>query len=289
MSYITQLLILICLYAILAQSLNLIVGYAGLLSFCHAAFFGLGAYISAILMIKIGVPFAFAFIISVVAVGVLAWLVSYLSIRLSGDFFVLSTLGFQTVIYSLLYNWEEVTAGKSGLSGIPRPSIFSYSIRTQTALLIFIIIFTILTLGVIKWIAGSPFGRTLQAIRDDEMAAVALGKNVNKFKRSVFLISGGVAAVAGVLFATFSSYIDPTSFGLSESLFILSILIIGGAGNMKGPLVGAVALVLLPELLRFMNIQDNIAANLRQIIYGLALILMMRWRPQGLAGNYAFD
>jgi branched-chain amino acid transport system permease protein len=126
-------------------------------------------------------------------------------------------------------------------------------------------------------------------VRENEIAAASLGKDALAFKRSAFAVAGAVASVPGVLFATYSSYIHPTGFGVAESIFILCALVIGGAGNLRGPALGAVLLVLLPEVLRFLAVPDGIAANLRQILYGVAIILMMRLRPQGMAGRYAFD
>ena len=129
----------------------------------------------------------------------------------------------------------------------------------------------------------------LKAIREDELSAVSLGKNVWWFKIIAFAISSGIAAIAGGLYAGYITYIDPTSFTLDESIFIISIVLVGGSGNFRGPIIGAVLMILLPEVLRFLGIQDSIAPNLRQIIYAMILILLMRYRPQGLAGEYRFE
>ena len=131
----------------------------------------------------------------------------------------------------------------------------------------------------------SPFGRTLNAIRADEQAVQSLGRNTAAFKSWAFFISAAVAGLAGVIYAAYVSYIDPTSFTLDESIFIISALFIGGIGNIKGPILGALFVVLLPELLRFVGLPDSVAAPLRQVIYGLALILVMYFRPQGLWGK----
>jgi branched-chain amino acid transport system permease protein len=289
MNYIYHLLILICLYAMLSQSLNLALGFGGLLSLCHAAFYGLGAYASTLLMMNAGWPFAASLFAAVIFIGLLAWLVSFPATRLHGEFFILATLGFQMIVFTIIYNWEEVTQGSHGIPGVPRPSFFGFTITSLPAFLILALSAAILCCGLVWWLTTSPYGRTLQAIREDEIAAASLGKDVNAFKRSAFAWSGAIAAVPGCLFATYTNYIDPTSFGLEESIFILCILVIGGAGNLRGPVIGAIALVLLPELLRFMNIPDSLAANLRQIIYGVAIVVTMRLRPQGIAGRYAFD
>jgi branched-chain amino acid transport system permease protein len=135
-------------------------------------------------------------------------------------------------------------------------------------------------------ICESPFGRTLRAIRDDEIAASALGKNIYRFKVLAFVLSGAFASVPGALFASYMRYIDPTSFTLMETVFILSAVLIGGAGNIKGPIIGTVFVILLPEFLRFLHIPDTIAPNVRQILYGLFILILMRLRPQGLGGEY---
>jgi branched-chain amino acid transport system permease protein len=133
----------------------------------------------------------------------------------------------------------------------------------------------------------SPFGRALRGVRDDELSMKALGKNVTRLKIQAFVISSAFIAISGFLYASYVSYIDPTSFNLDESIFILSALIVGGLGNIRGPVIGALFVILLPEALRFVGLPDSVAANLRQIIYGLALIILMRYRPQGIAGTYA--
>lgn len=128
----------------------------------------------------------------------------------------------------------------------------------------------------------------LKAIREDELSAISIGKNVRRFKILAFAISSGMAAIAGSLYASYVTYIDPTSFNLDESIFILSVVLVGGSGNLKGPIVGTLLMILLPEGLRFLGIPDNIAPNVRQMIYAFILILLMRFRPQGIAGEYRF-
>jgi branched-chain amino acid transport system permease protein len=280
---------MISLYVILGLSLNLSVGYGGLLSLCHAAFYGIGAYASTLLVMKAGLSFLPSFVIAIFIVGVIAYLISIPSIGFHGDFFVLATLGFQAIIFSILYNWVELTKGPYGISGIPRPDLFGIQIVSTPAFFFVTFVLAVVVWFIIYRLTESPYGRTLAAVRDDETAALALGKNIKRFKRSAFCIAGALAAVAGVLFASYASFIDPTSFSLDESIFILCVVIIGGAGNLRGPIIGAVILVLVPELLRFLHMPDAVAANLRQVIYGLMMVLMMRFRPQGVAGKYRFD
>jgi len=289
MNYVFHILTMICFYIILGLSLNLLVGYGGMFSLCHAAFYGLGAYGSTFLMLNAGWSFIPSLLVGVIVVGVIAYLIAIPSTRFHGDFFILATMGFQIIIFSILYNWSELTKGSYGISGIPRASFWGLKISSPPAIFAVAFVLAVMVWLITLRLTRSPYGRALQAVRDDETAALALGKNVRRFKRSTFCIAGALAATAGVLFASYSSYIDPTSFMLDESVFILCVVIIGGAGNLRGPITGAVVLVFLPEFLRFLQIPDAVAANMRQVIYGFLLVLIMRFRPRGLLGSYSFD
>lgn len=289
MNYIFHILIIINIYIILVLSLNLIVGYTGLFSLCQAAFYGLGGYITAILMVHFGMNFFIALLIAIVAVVPISILISVPSIRLKGDYFILATLGFQIIVFSILYNWISVTRGPYGISGIPRPGVFGFEVSSIPSYFVLSFIF-VLFIALIVWLlASSPYGRVLKSIREDELAALSLGKNVTFFKVSAFAFTASMAAIAGGLYASYVTYIDPTSFTLDESMLILAMVIIGGTGNIKGPIIGVILLTIIPEILRFTGMPDSIAPNIRQMIYGLLLILMMYYRPQGVAGEYRFE
>jgi branched-chain amino acid transport system permease protein len=176
-----------------------------------------------------------------------------------------------------------------GLPGIPQPSIFGLQVSSNFGFLILVAVFCAATVWISHRIVRSPFGRVLKAIREDEVFTQAAGKNIAAYKVLVFVIGAGMAAVAGVMYAHYISFIDPTSFTVMESIFIISIVIIGGSGSMWGPVVGAVVLVVLPELLRFIGLPSSMAANIRQILYGGLLVAFMMWRPKGLLGEYAFQ
>lgn len=289
MNYLLHILTMINIYMILALSLNLLVGYTGLLSLCHAAFYGIGAYISTLCMMNLGLGFFLSLILAIAGTVLLSFTISLPSLRLRGDYFVLASMGFQIIAFSILYNWVGLTRGPYGIPGIPRPVVFGIEIDSIAAYFIFSGFFAILSAGILYLIGNSPFGRVLKAIREDEIAAATLGKNVTRFKIRAFAIGAGFAAIAGVLFAGYMRYIDPTSFTIMESIFILSIIIIGGTGNLAGPLIGTILMIFLPEVLRFVGLPDSIAANMRQIIYGLLIILIMRYQPQGLMGEYRFE
>ena len=288
MDYVIHLFILINIYIILTTSTNLLVGTVNMLSLGQAAFYGIGAYLSVLALLSFNWPLFPSLLFAMVGTGLISFLISYPSIRLKGDYFVLATLGFQLIVYTILYNWLSVTRGPYGITGIPSPKLFgSIEIAGLWPFLILSTVLTIIVVVVFYNLIHSPFGRALRGVRDDELSMKALGKNVNRLKIYTFAISSAFIAVSGFLYATYVSYIDPTSFNLDESIFILSALIVGGLGNIRGPVIGALFVIILPEVLRFIGLPDSVAANLRQIIYGLALILLMRYRPQGIAGTYA--
>lgn len=278
-----------CIYLILAQSLNLLVGYTGLLSMAHAAFYGLGAYISALLMVRAGWNFFATIPVAMVGAMILAVIVALPSLRLRGDYFLLATLAFQSIIFYLLYNWISFTRGPYGIAGIPKPEFLGFKITNVPEYFLMSALITGLIFLIVGTLCSSPFGRVLKSIREDEFVVEALGKNTRVFKIQAFMTAGGLAAVAGSLYAAYVAYIDPTSFTFDESVFILSIIIIGGTGNLKGPVVGTLLMLFLPELLRFLRVSDPVAANVRQIIYGALLVVLMRIRPQGILGDYQFD
>ena len=289
MSYVLHILIMMCIYLILSLSLNLLVGYTGLLSFCHAAFYGIGAYASALLVTRFGLNFFLALPIGVGIAMLLSLLVAYPSLRLKGDYFVLTALGFQIIVFSVLYNWVGFTRGPYGISGIPKPSLLGFRFSSLPLFLMLSLLSASAVFWVLYRISGSPFGRVLKAIREDELMALAMGKRVSGFKIWAFVIAGGIAAIAGSLYSGYVTYIDPKSFSLDESIFILAIIMVGGSGNIRGPIVGTVFMILLPEALRFLGIPDTIAPNIRQMIYGALLVFMMFFRAQGIAGEYRLE
>ncbi|HQP99958.1 MAG TPA: branched-chain amino acid ABC transporter permease [bacterium] len=288
MEYLLHILILIGIYTILSVSLNLIAGYTGLISIAHAAFYGVGAYVAALMALKLNSPFLTNIASAVVLCGLLGALVGIPSLRIRDDYFVIATFAFQVITFSILNNWVSFTGGPMGLPGIPQPTILGLKVSSHLGFLLLVGVLCILTMWITSRIVRSPFGRVLKAIREDEVFAQSAGKNVASYKVLVFVIGAGMAAMAGVMYAYYISFIDPTSFTVMESIFIISIVIVGGAGSMWGPVAGAILLVVLPEFLRFIGLPSFVAANLRQIIYGGLLVAFMMWRPKGLLGEYAF-
>jgi branched-chain amino acid transport system permease protein len=295
MNYALHLLIYFCIYAIAALSLNLVIGYCGLLTLAHATYFAVGAYTYAILSIY-GWGFLPALVAAVAIAAVLSLIVSLPAWRFRGDNFVLMSLAAQTFIFSLFQNWYHpqahpgtflnLTNGPFGLAGIPRPVILG--IRMDTIGSISAVAVVLATIcGLMVWrLQSSPWGRLLQCMRDDELALRGLGKNVRQAKLEAFAISCGLVAVAGVLYASYVSYIDASSATLDESILMVCMLLVGGMVNFRGPLVGAAVLLAIPEILRMVHLPDATAANVRLLVYGLLLVLIVHCRPQGLAGKY---
>jgi len=287
MNYLFHIIIMINIYIILCVSTNLLVGMANLLSIGQAAFYGIGAYLSVLCLMILKLPLVPSVLLVVIGTAIASLLVAYPSLRLKDDYFVLATLGFQLIVFTIIYNWVSVTRGPYGIPGIPSPKLLGlFPITGVIPFLILSSFFSLFVIAVFFKLIYSPFGRVLKGIRDDELAVLSLGRNVTGFKIWAFVISCGFIGIAGFLYATYVSYIDPTSFNLDEAIFILAAVLIGGTGNIRGPVVGAVFVVVLPEILRFVGFPDSVAANLRQIVYGLTLIILMYFRPQGLAGEY---
>ncbi len=287
MEYILHILIIILFYVILSQSLTLTAGYSGLISLAHAGFYGIGAYTSALLSVNYGFPFLLTLPIAMILSGIIAAFVSFIALRTVDDYFIIITLGIQVVAFSIMNNWMDLTNGPLGIPGIPVISILGFEFSSKISFLILTLVLAVLVFYILSNITKSPFGRVLIALSEDEIFTKSLGKKVYQAKVASFTIGAMFAAMPGVLYAHYISYIDPTSFTIDESIFILSIVIIGGMRNLWGSAIAAAVLVILPEALRFIGMPSNIAANMRQIIYGLALIIMMFKYSQGFVSkNY---
>jgi branched-chain amino acid transport system permease protein len=282
MEYILHLLILICFYTILSQSLNLSAGFTGLISLAHAGFYGIGAYTTAILSTEFGLSFWLSIPLAMLISGAIAFIVSLIALRTVEDYFIICTLGIQIILFSLMNNWMGLTRGPLGIPGIPSIHFSGFILDSKVSFLILSLFFVTVIWFLLRNISKSGFGKTLTAISEDEIYAQSIGKNVYRLKIVSFTISAMFAAVAGTLYAHYISYVDPTSFTVNESIFVLSIVIIGGLGNLTGSFLASAFLVLLPECLRFVGMPDNIAANLRQIIYGLFLIAVMMTGKNGV-------
>ena len=287
MEYFLHVIYLLCIYIMLVLSANLTTGMANLLTMCQAAFYGIGAYIGTLFLFQCNYLFSAIALIVMLITGLSSLIISYASVKLRGDYFVLATMGFQLIVYTVIYNWTDVTHGTYGIAGIPNINL-AFGLMTLDNIylnLVFVILVTALVIFFLHKLKTSPYGRLLKAIRTDVTTVEAFGRNTAAVKIWAFALSSAIAGLAGALYASYVGYIDPTSFPLKESIFILCALFIGGIGNIEGPVYGAAFVILLPEVLRWVGLPDSIAAEIRQIIYGLALVLIMIFHPQGIKGK----
>lgn len=284
-AYIAHYLVMVGIYTILAVSLNLLVGYAGIFSLAHAAVYGIGAYASALVALKLGFGFWGGLVVAAAAGACAAALVAIPSLRVAGDYYIVASFGLQVVILTVFMNWTDLTNGHAGLAGIPRPRLFGLVFDNPFKYVGLSLALAALTYAICRRLTDSAFGRTLRAVREDEIAAQAMGKNVVLIKIVVTTISSALGALAGSLYAHYITYINPSSFTLDESIFITSLVILGGTERLAGPVVGAFILLAVPEALKFLAIPDTVAAPTRQILYGGLLILFMFVRPEGILGR----
>ena len=288
MNFIWNALILINIYALLGLANNLTVGYAGLLNLAIAASFAIGSYSVAVLMVKFSFGFWMAICGAVFISVVMAFIIGVGTLRYKRTSFALASLAFQILVLSILQN-TDFAGGMLGIHNIPRPAGIGTGRGSLSAF--WFLSFVILIIAIIFFLAvhRSPWALALQAARDDELAAVSVGKNVQWLRIEAFLLSSVIIAFAGGLFATYVQFIDPTSFTVDESIFLLLALVCGGMCNTRGPVIGAVFAIAFPEWLRFLDVPAVYAANIRNIIFGLLVIMLVYYRPQGLSGRYTLN
>jgi branched-chain amino acid transport system permease protein len=275
--YVYHVMIMAGIYAILTMGLNLLLGCAGMFSLGHAAFYGLGAYFSALVTLRLGWPFLPALLASGLFTGLIGGVIAFPALRLKGIFLAIGTMGFNEIFRLTAINAESLTGGPAGLTGIPRPELFGYPIERSVDFYLMIIVLCALVYFMFNRILGSSPGRALIAIRDDETAAQSVGVNITRFKVAAFVFSSFSAGLAGSFFAHYMAYISPDNFGLAESFSILAMVALGGMGNLPGSVAGAALLVAGPEAFRFMQ-------EYRLLIYGSSLILVVLLLPEGIFG-----
>jgi len=285
MDFLTTYIVLAEIYVLLGLSTNLLVGIVGIFSVSQAAVFGVGAYLTAFFLMHTALPFPVAVLLAAALCVGLNILVTLPSLRVSGDYFVVTSFGIQLLATAVFTNWTGGTGGANGLPGVPAPMILGHEFLEPTE---FIALTTIgMGLGCLCfWLMmRAPFGALLRAIREDELAVAALGKSVLGAKVSAAALAGAFAGSAGGLYATFLSFVDPSSFDLDASIFLLTMVVVGGARTLAGSVLGPFVLLALPQILALIDIPTSIAAAARQLIYGLLLIVFMLFRPQGLLGE----
>ncbi len=285
MDYLMGFLILVGIYSILSLSLNILIGYTGILSMAQAAIFGTGAYASALIVLKLNLPFLAGLMGAILATGLICAVVAIPSLRVKGDYFIVASFGIQFVLNDAFINLTSLTRGAAGLRNIPHPSIIGLTFDSNLRYLVLTWFCVGAVAFIVWWLKRSPLGRTLQGIREDEVAVAALGKSVHRAKVIATVFSGSLAAIGGSLYAHYIAYIDPFSFTIHDSIFILTCVVVGGMGTIVGSVMGPLFLMGLPEVLRFLAIPDSVAGPGRQILYGALLICFMRFRPNGLFGK----
>ncbi len=289
MSILYHTIIMAGIYIILTTSLNLVAGYTGLFSFCHGAFYGIGAYAGALLSVKLGFPFWAEVIVAACIAGIGGLVIGFPALRVRGGYLALATYGFAVIIFTVLNNWDSVTRGPMGIRGIPPVVLFGFAFKSLWSFTLLVGFFVFITLYCLRRLTASPFGKVLLSIREDETAALAIGKNIARFKVTTFIIGAFFAGVAGTLYAHYVRYIDPMAFQAKVSFLVYSMMILGGRGSLLGSVLAATILVFLPEVLRFLGLPSFYAAQLRQMIYGALVVLIVIYRPHGILGKSRYS
>jgi branched-chain amino acid transport system permease protein len=283
-AYLIHLAIIVGIYLIIAIALQLSIGFTGQFNLGIIAFFAIGAYTSALLTLN-----GFPFWIGIIMAGVMAMLSGFLlavpTNKLKGDYLALATLGFSFVIYAILLNWVELTRGPLGLPGIPKPELFGFIFKDNLLFLILTLVIAVISYLVIKRITDSEFGKVLEAVRDDELMAKTLGKNTERMKMYSLGICAFFAGIAGSLYASYITFIDPSSFTFLQIIPLLLIVVIGGLASLKGTAIATIIIILLPEPLRFIGFPSSMIGPMRQIIYAIILLIILIYLPKGLMGK----
>jgi branched-chain amino acid transport system permease protein len=281
--YINNIASLLGIFVLLGLSFNLLMGYAGLFSVAHGAFFGIGAYTTGILLRDYEWGFLPAVAIAFLLCGLISLILGIAARRVSDIYLVIVTLAFQVAAVAV-FNNLDLTGGAGGLVGISRPSVFGYELTSPQVIVLIWVVCIVATL-VLRALVRSPFGRVLEALREDELAARSLGKPTSTTKVKVFALSSAIAGVAGGLMAVHLRFISPAEFTLDRSVEILSLTIIGGMAAFWGPYVGAAIVVLIPQALTFMALPGSVIGAVNALLFSVLVLLFLRFRPQGLAGR----
>ncbi|MBZ0155269.1 MAG: branched-chain amino acid ABC transporter permease [Alphaproteobacteria bacterium] len=276
--YYLDVLIMSGIYILLALGLNVIVGFTGLLNLGFAAFYAIGAYAYALLNTRMGIGFWPSLPLAALAASLAGLLLAVPALRLRGDYLAIVTLGFGEILRLVLNNWDSLTNGPNGVSGIAPPSLAGFPLGALQHYYYLVLVFVLLAIVLIRRVENSRIGRAWIAIRENEIAAASMGINTTRYKLLAFAVGTFWAGIAGTLFAAKMRFISPESFTFMESILILSMVILGGLGTLYGAVVGAFLLVILPELLRELQLY-------RMLILGVGLVLLMVFRPQGLLGK----
>jgi branched-chain amino acid transport system permease protein len=285
LNYFLHLGIIFNIFLVLSLSFNFSLGFAGIFNLAVSGLALFGGYVSALLILKLNLSFEIVFVLTIIS-GYLIGVIISLSVRkLKGDYLALTTFGFSFIVMVLALNWQSLTRGSFGLIGIPKPKLFGFSLDSLIEIFIFYSFISIIVYLFLEKLKKSPLGRIIQAMRDDELALLSLGKNTFQLKSYVLGLSSLFAGLSGLMSAYYFSYFDPRSFGLNDLIFVLSAVLLGGLGSNKGTAYGVLLLILIPELLRFFALPSSLIGPLRQIIYAILVILILWLKPKGLFGK----
>ena len=280
--YAVHLAILVGIYLILAQSFNLTFGLGRMFNMAHIAAYAIGAYTTALLSTGLGVSFWWCIPASMLLCALFAMLIGAISLKLDTDYFAIGTLAFSSVVTAVLINWKSLTHGVLGIPGIPRPDIGGINFYDNRNFLILLGIFVVIVLAIIYCLFHSRFARILRAQAEHSYAARSLAINLRSVRNQSFALSSAFAGLAGAFFAYYINYIDPSSFGLHEMVFVFSMVIIGKPGSFWGVVAATFFLVLLPEPLRFIDIPPSVLGPMRQLLYSVILFAVVFWKRKTL-------
>jgi branched-chain amino acid transport system permease protein len=275
--YLLRVATMMAIYVVLASSLNLIIGFTGMYSLGHGAFYGIGAYVSAILAVALGWSFWVTMPLAGLVTALVGAFLGLATLRLRQTFLVFGTLAFGEIVRIVIMNWPSLTRGPMGIPGIPSPTVMGVELASSRQWYYLILVFSALMVFLIQRLYHSRVGRAWVAIREDEVAAASMGVSVFGFKVLAFTIACLVAGLTGAFYAHFVTFISADQFGMSESFLILTMVALGGTGSIIGPIIGAIILILVPEAFRFL-------AEFRGVLYGAILIFVIVIKPEGLAG-----
>lgn len=277
------LLSLCCVYVMATMGLNLTMGYAGQMSLGQAAFFGIGAYIDAILTTKLGVSFWVVIPVAAVACFFVGLALGFPALRVQHHYLAFATLGFNVLVYLVMRNEEALTGGTFGISNVPRPQLFAWSLDSERAYFWFTLVSLVVVAVLMRLLLRSPWGRAFAALRDNPIRAESLGINITAYTLLAFAIGAAYGGVGGVFYAGLVQYVEPGTFYFTTSLMMLLAVILGGSGRFFGPVIGTVIVILLPEVLRS---SSSPALQFMQkwylVAFGVALVVLMVWLPGGL-------
>lgn len=280
--YFMHLIVLALIWVILAQGQNLIQGFVGYVSIAQAGFMGVGAYFSTLLTVKLGWSVWMTLWMAPLFTGLVSIFVGYPSLRVKGHYFAIVTLAYNMVIFTVLLTYSSLTGGEAGISNVPRPAefsvfgwVFNFEGRSNANFYTLVLLLAFLATGLCASILHSRVGRVLLAIRQNENLADAIGVSTWRYKLFAFVVSAGLAGLAGALYAHYIGFLNPEPFGVDQSLNAILAVILGGSGTLAGPVIGAFAVVFLPEYLR-------IADSYRLVTYGFMLVIATIFLPRGL-------